>query len=86
MAKNVNRRTAAKLPTMGQGKHPDGGGLYFQVMGNSRTWVYRYKPPGAKNSRYIGLAAYPAVTLKQAREKVGNLKTDRATGIDPING
>ncbi len=59
------------------------GGLNLQVRGsNSASWVLR-KTIGSKR-REIGLGAYPAIGLKDAREKARSLIEQIAQGIDPI--
>jgi hypothetical protein len=32
-----------------RGKYPDGLGLYLQVNGNSRSWIFRYKQFGKQH-------------------------------------
>jgi hypothetical protein len=85
MARKIHQLTAAKLPNLPEGMHPDGLGLYFQVIGNSKTWIYRYKPKGAKNTRYMGLGSYPAVSLRQARQLHEEAMATRSIGKDPID-
>ena len=59
------------------------GGLNLQVRGlNSASWVLR-KTIGSKR-REIGLGAYPAIGLKDAREKARSLIEQIDQGIDPI--
>jgi integrase len=59
------------------------GGLNIQVRGlNSASWVLR-KTIGSKR-REIGLGAYPAIGLKDAREKARSLIEQIDQGIDPI--
>ena len=57
---------AASLKTMKRGRHPDGRyGLYFNVIGNSRTWVQRLTIDGKR--RNFGLGPWPVVSLSEAR-------------------
>ncbi len=42
----LNAKTLHKL---GDGKHPDGNGLYLQVKGNRRSWIFRFKCVSACN-------------------------------------
>ena len=49
---------AASLKTMKRGRHGDGRyGLYFNVIGNSRTWVQRLTIDGKR--RNFGLGPWP---------------------------
>lgn len=73
------------------GAHPVGGvpGLYLQVLpGGGKTWLLRatvgQTADGKQRRREIGLGGYPAVTLKQARDKARALREKIAQGIDPV--
>ena len=58
-------------------------GLYLQIRGiTSTSWILR-KTIGSKR-REIGLGAYPAIGLKEAREKARSFIEQIAQGIDPI--
>jgi integrase len=58
-------------------------GLYLQIRGIASTsWILR-KTIGSKR-REIGLGAYPAIGLKEAREKARSFIEQIAQGIDPI--
>lgn len=60
----------------------DGGGLYLQISASGNaSWLFRYKIGYTPKS--IGLGAYPAVTLKIAREKAAAYRAQRAEGRDP---
>jgi len=74
--------------TAPEGLHCDGGGLYLRVtMGAdgslNRAWLYRFATGGRE--RWMGLGAYPDVTLKEARERADDARRLRRQGIDPIN-
>ena len=74
---------AASLKTMKRGRHPDGRyGLYFNVIGNSRTWVQRLTIDGRR--RNFGLGPWPVVSLSEAREIAFDNVRKRHRGIDPI--
>jgi integrase len=50
------------------GRHSDGGGLYFRVIGEGKSyWIYRYRVGGKE--REASLGPFPALTLAKAREK-----------------
>lgn len=60
----------------------DGGGLYVYVTPNgSKLWRMAYRFNGKQNTLSFG--AYPAVSLKMAREKRDLAKESLARGIDP---
>jgi integrase len=70
----LHKLKAGALVKLGNGLHNDGGGLYLQVTGNSRSWQFRYKPrapskavrdkmglpPPQKWSRGMGLGSLDA--------------------------
>ena len=76
---------AAALKTMRPGRHPDGRyGLYFNVAGNSRTWVQRLTVDGKR--RNFGLGPWPVVSLAQARETAFENVRKRQRGINLVTG
>ncbi|MCK8788114.1 integrase arm-type DNA-binding domain-containing protein [Roseomonas sp. NAR14] len=79
---------AGKLTAMGvralnkPGRYGDGGGLHLYVKDAARrTWVLRYMRDG--KSRDMGLGAYPAVSLAEAREKADAARKLIRDGQDP---
>ncbi|WP_240939323.1 site-specific integrase [Diaphorobacter sp. HDW4A] len=66
------------------GAHAVGGvtGLYLQIIGGSRVWVYRYV--FMHHRRRMGLGSYPAVTLASAREAARAAMGLRDSGTDPL--
>lgn len=67
----------------GEGKLFDGAGLYL-LKRNPETgrWIFRYKING--RSREMGLGAYPAVSLAEARIDRDKWEAVLRTGRDPI--
>ncbi|TVO65932.1 tyrosine-type recombinase/integrase [Denitromonas ohlonensis] len=68
------------------GMHAVGGepGLYLQVLPSGRrTWVLRYSIGGKR--REMGLGGYPAVLLKDARDRAKEQRGNIAKGIDPVD-
>lgn len=62
----------------------DAGGLYLEVAANgSKRWFAKYRFGGKE--RRIALGAYPAVTLKQARDGREEARKTRAEGSDPVH-
>lgn len=63
-------------------KLSDGGGLFLLVQPNgAKGWRLAYRFEGKQ--KLLSLGIYPAVTLKDAREKREELKKQLAKGIDP---
>lgn len=60
----------------------DGGGLYLEVSpAGGKWWRLKYRFRGRE--KRISLGVYPAVSLKEARNRRDNAKTLLASGIDP---
>ena len=67
MAKQVGRLTDAAIRgSLKPGMHPDGDGLYLQVRGSSKAWIFRYAAGGRPH--WLGLGGYPAIFLASARK------------------
>jgi integrase len=69
--------------------YADGGGLYLQITTGTdeqayRSWIFRYRPAGAKRDRYMGLGSLSTVGLSQARELALRHRRQRIEGIDPL--
>ena len=63
-------------------KHADGGGLYLHVSPTGgKLWRMAYRFDGRQKT--LSLGAYPAVSLKDARQKREEAKELLAKGIDP---
>jgi hypothetical protein len=65
----VGKLTDVRVRAAGAGTHGDGGGLYLAVKqgatGLTRSWLFRYSVGG--RSHWIGLGAYPDISLQRAR-------------------
>ena len=86
MARKIGRLVAVQLNRLADGWHPDGGGLYLQVKGNNRSWIFRYTQPGADNkskSRYKGIGPLHTIGLAEAREKAREYRQLLLEGKDP---
>jgi hypothetical protein len=60
----------------------DGEGLHLQIYtSGSKLWRLRFRFRGKANMMSLG--AFPAVSLREAREKRGEIKKQIAAGIDP---
>jgi hypothetical protein len=63
-------------------KHTDGGGLYLFVSPTGgKLWRMDYRFAGKRKTLSFG--AYPAVSLKDARQKREEAKEQLAKGFDP---
>lgn len=82
VGKNTERLKAIELKKLGQGNHPDGAGLYLQVKGGGRSWLYRYELDGKE--RWMGLGSFPDISLAQARKKARDARNLKNDGTDPI--
>lgn len=62
----------------------DGNGLYLRVKPNGqKSWELRYKKPDNKWS-WLGLGGYPEISGSLARQKASELRTDMASGNNPL--
>ena len=78
---NLNALSAKSLRK--PGRHRAGDGLYLNVSpSGSKSWVQRIVVHGRR--RDIGLGAYPAVSLADAREIAHDNRSAIAQGRDPV--
>jgi integrase len=82
VAKQLSERAVAAIKT--EGRHAVGGvpGLHLRVSAGHRGWVLRIQV-GDKR-RDIGIGAYPAVGLSEARDKARDIHDGLREGKDPI--
>jgi integrase len=64
------------------GKHRVDRGLYLQILGGSRSWLFRYEFQG--KPRWLGVGSARDVTLKQALDAVADARALIRKGIDPV--
>ena len=84
MARPAFRLSATTLSKakLGPGLHTDGNGLYLRVTKTlTRSWVFLYVRNGKRTE--LGLGAYPALSLADARERAAEAQTQLAKGLDP---
>lgn len=75
---HLHKLTALKAArASGTGMLGDGGYLWLQVRGDSKSWIFRYR------GRYHGLGPYPTVTLRKAREIAAEWRAAIAQGGEP---
>jgi len=69
-------------PTESQQKLFDGSGLYLLIFpSGSKVWRFKYHFQGRE--KLISLGQYPAVSLKDAREKAADARKTLGGGNDP---
>src|SRR6516225_12012735 len=84
----ANKLTALKVARINKpGRHADGGGLILQCATGAdgsprKSWIFRYEVGGRE--RWMGLGAYPDVSLAEAREKAIKCRSLRSQGKDPL--
>lgn len=66
-----------------EGVHAVGDGLYLQVAGASRSWLFRYQVKGRR--RTMGLGSFPQVPLREARDEIEAARKLIREGKDPID-
>jgi len=74
--------TAVAIRKAGDGKLFDGGGLMIERRGDAGKWTYRYSHLGKR--REMGLGAWPAVSLADARATRNRWAAELGAGRDPI--
>lgn len=65
------------------GLHACGEGLYLQIKGVARAWIFRYQVAGKR--RDMGLGSAAEVSLRNARDAVDAAKRLLRDGIDPVD-
>jgi integrase len=65
--------------------HLDGAGLYLQVTGRGRSWIYRFKSPVSGKTREMGLGPTHTYGLARARELASEARGLVKAGYDPID-
>lgn len=78
------RLSAVSIPRIKkQGLHSDGQGLYLRVTpSGGKFWMFRFTLRG--KAREMGLGAFPAIPLTEARDKAIACRNQLNKGIDPI--
>ncbi|WP_216646958.1 integrase arm-type DNA-binding domain-containing protein [Roseivivax sp. THAF197b] len=82
----MEKLTDAECRNAGPGELHDGGGLFLDVKKTgSRSWKFRWTAmvDGKAKRSKMGLGAYPAVSLKRAREKAQECRKAVAEGRGP---
>ncbi len=83
MARALNRLSAAEAKAAPPGKYCDGGGLWLRKREDGGAqWVLRVTVYGLRKE--MGLGAYPAVSIKEAREQAEKWRAVARQGKNPI--
>ena len=85
MARGIERLTSLAIDKLAKkpGLHGDGGGLYLRVSSpTARSWVYRFML--CRRAHEMGLGAYPAISLAEARERAAEARRLKARHLDPL--
>ena len=62
----------------------DGNGLFLRVRpDNTKSWLFKYTPPGGGNQRKLGLGLFPQVSLSAARTLANDKRLLLASDKDP---
>lgn len=78
-----SKLTALKIKGLTKpGRYGDGGGLYLDVKGDSKSWLFRFKLAG--KAKWHGLGPLSEVSLKEAREKALECRKLVREGKNPI--
>ena len=78
-----SKLTAVEIKAAGVAILQDGGGLMLDKAGPVGKWIWRYSIAGRR--RDMGLGAWPAVSLAQARQARDRWAAVLAEGRDPIS-
>jgi integrase len=76
--------TAKGVAVAGQGRHADGGGLYLDVDGGRKRWLWRYRLGAKRREMGLGPAGANGVGLAEARAERDRWRAVLRTGADPI--
>src|SRR5215469_10524001 len=77
-----HRLKAVDLPRLLPGMWHDGGGLWLQVRGKSRSWLLRWSRD--KHAKVMGLGPLNTISLVKAREKAREARELLVDGVDPL--
>ena len=85
MSRQIGKLSAiavSRLKT--KGVYPDGGGLNLRITASGgKSWILRFMLDG--KAREMGLGAFHAVTLAEARNKAAECRKLLSDGFDPID-
>jgi integrase len=80
----MGKLTAASVRGLiAPGRYADGQGLFLEVRGGSRVWVYRYQL--ARRERLMSLGTAAAISLAEARQSHAEARSLVLRQIDPLD-
>jgi integrase len=74
------RLTALEVNRLKPGNYCDGDGLYLRVIGQSRTWAFRFKKAGKQH--WLSLGSCKDYSLADARQKARECRRKQHEGVD----
>jgi len=80
----IHKLASNIVKVSGPGMHADGGGLFLQVKGTAKSWLFRYTSPLTGKRRETGLGSALTLSLTAARQKAQDLRVIVANGKDPL--
>ena len=84
MVVEMNQLTDIKIKKISQkGRYPDELGLFLNIgKTQNKNWTFKYTLN--YKTHEMGLGPYPLISLKDARNKRDELRSDLAKGISPL--
>ena len=83
MARPIHKLTVLTISLVRcDGRYGDGGGLYLQVDGGSKSWLFRYKRGG--QTHYMGFGPVDMVSIDEARARALECRKLLHAGLDPV--
>jgi integrase len=80
----MGKLTAASVRGLiAPGRYADGQGLFLEVRGGSRVWVYRYQL--GRRERLMSLGTAAAISLAEARQRHAEARSLVLRQIDPLD-
>lgn len=79
----TGKLTTKKVEAAKSGRLGDGGGLWLVVSPTgAKRWAYRFTMAGKVSE--VGLGAFPAVSLADARDKAAEARRHHKAGVSPV--
>jgi integrase len=82
MGRPIHKLSNTRIAKLKDGMHGDGGGLYLRIVGNGRSWIFRFARDG--RSHDLGVGPFPEVSLTDARARAFEFRQALARGVDPL--
>ena len=83
MARPIHKLTVLTISRARRdGRYGDGGGLYLQVDGGSKSWLFRYKR--GEQTHYMGFGPVDMVSIDEARARALECRKLLHAGLNPV--